>query len=354
MKRLRGIVLMVLVAVAITYWWLRPRPQHLTDAYIGERTAMVWNSLAAVRQPVATLHYGEHVGVVVRRGDQVQVRLGDGGVGWMDARALMDATLWERGTKLLEGTRKMPVQARGHTKVPTNVRVEAGRTAARLFQFGRDVPVEVLARTTAEWSQGGEEATARDASGEEQKPKQEDWLLVRGRAPFGTPRVAPTNGSPAGSAAPAAGESVEVAGWVIGRFIEADPPDVIKDYASSSGLRVLAWFELNRVPQAPGSSVEKPQYLAAGSRGGEGQPCDFTMIRVYTWGATRQRYETAYVESEFCGFLPIRVGRSPAGDPEFRFLALRDDEKEERVYRMRQTSVRRVREAGELPGRKKR
>jgi len=44
-----------------------------------------------------------------------------------------------------------------------------------------------------------------------------------------------------------------------------------------------------------------------------------------------------------CGSLPIRVGKSAAGQPEFRF-ANSDDRKNERVYRLMQTVVRRVRE----------
>ena len=51
----------------------------------------------------------------------------------------------------------------------------------------------------------------------------------------------------------------------------------------------------------------KPQYLVAGIKGGEGQPCDFTLLRFYTWGAKRQRYETAFVENDICGRMPIRV-----------------------------------------------
>ena len=83
-----------------------------------------------------------------------------------------------------------------------------------------------------------------------------------------------------------------VAGWVLARFIELDLPGPVKDYASSADLHVVAWFELNRVPD--GSGGEVPQYLVAGSHGGEGGACDFTMLRVYTWGKARKRYETAY------------------------------------------------------------
>ncbi len=345
-----GVALIVVVAAGIVYWRFRPQPQDLADSYVGERTAIVWNTLAAVRQPVATLRFGQRVGVVERRGDQVRVRLAGGEMGWLEARALMDAALWDRSSKLLEQTRKMPLQAAGHTKVPTNLRIEAGRAAPRVFQFGRDLPVEIFARTSAEVESAAEGAS-RDASGEEQKPRREDWFLIRGRAPAS--RVAPDQNNGAGSGSEA-GDSVEVAGWVVARFIELDLPDTVKDYASASGTRVLAWFELNRVPEEPGSSAQKPQYLVAVARGGEGQACDFNMLRVYTWGAARRRYETAYVESDLCGYLPLRVGRSSAGDPEFRFEAQRKDEKEERVYRMRLTSVRRVREAANPPPSKKR
>jgi hypothetical protein len=125
---------------------------------------------------------------------------------------------------------------------------------------------------------------------------------------------------------------------VLARFIEPDLPGPIRDYASSADLRVVAWFELNRVDD--GSGGQAPQYLVAGTRGGEGQPCDFTMLRVYTWGKARKRYETAYVESDLCGSLPIQVSQSPSG-PEFHF-AEADQGGTDRKYVMRQTVVRRV------------
>ena len=133
-----------------------------------------------------------------------------------------------------------------------------------------------------------------------------------------------------------------MAGWVLARFIEMNLPGPVRDYASSSAMRVLAWFELNRVADPNG---EKPQYLAAGVHGGDGQPCDFTLIRVYTWGGRRKRYETAYVESNLCGKLPILIGKTPSGDPEFRFRAEVSSGTEERRYQMHQTVVRRVRDA---------
>jgi hypothetical protein len=96
------------------------------------------------------------------------------------------------------------------------------------------------------------------------------------------------------------------------------------------------------------ASGDKPQYLAAGSHGPEGQPCDFTTLRVYTWNAKKTRYETAFIENNLCGQLPVRIAKGPNSEPEFRFHVM-DGDKNERVYRLIQTVVRRIREGGEAP-----
>jgi len=222
----------------------------------------------------------------------------------------------------------------------------------------------------ADAPQGPEENSQEEkaaAAADQEKPKQEDWLLVL-RAPDSTVSGvdAPSAGNvPAGvkpatsdavSAGPVAAESLPaavggptgpVAGWVLARFVELDLPDAVKDYASSADLHVVAWFELNRVPD--GSGGEAPQYLVAGSHGGEGGACDFTMLRVYTWSTARKRYETAYVESDLCGRLPIRIS-SDAKSPEFQFSDVNLGGAD-RTYVMVQTSVHRVRDAAAKPGR---
>ncbi len=339
MRRIWLIVPLLLLLTMVIYWKGCARSRVFPEVYVSERSATLWSSLAQVREPVATLRYGEKVAVLERKGEQVEIRTAEGVQGWLEGRLLMDPALWQRSAQLLVKTRAMPVQATGRTKVISNVRIEPGRAAARIFQFSRSTPVEVFSRAAVEWSAATEEGqpAAKEAAAEEEKPRREDWFLVRGRA---------SSGAGPGGAAGTTGKETEVtpiAGWVLARFVELDLPGPVRDYTSSARVRVMAWFELNRVPDAGGT---KPQYLVAGVRGGEGQACDFTLMRVYTWGATRQRYETAYVEGNLCGSLPIRLGKVPGtGEPEFRFTALGKTGKEERVYRMRQTVVRRVRGA---------
>jgi hypothetical protein len=199
-----------------------------------------------------------------------------------------------------------------------------------------------MGRTVADWVQVADE---KDASNEPQETKKEDWFLIRGVAT-----------RPPGEAAARAAESTNttqpgdqtapIAGWVVARFVELDLPDPVREGAASANIRPLAWFELNRVSDPAG---DKPQYLVAASRGPEGQVCDFTALRVYTWYVNKSRYETAFIENDLCGQLPVRLGKGPKGEPEFRFRVM-DGNKEERVYRLIQTVVRRVREANETSG----
>jgi hypothetical protein len=261
-----------------------------------------------------------------------------GAVGWVDGRLLMDPALWQRCEELLKRAEGLPVQASGRTKVATNLRVEPGRTAPRLYQFGRRVPVEVVARAVADWAQASDEKE----NSEPQETKKEDWFLIRGLA-----TRPPGETSARTAVQPATTEpgdqTVPIAGWVIARFLELGLPDPVREGASAANLRPIAWFELNRVEDPSG---EKQQYLLAAARGPEGQACDFSVVRVYTWNRKKSRYETAFIENELCGSLPIRIGKSATGQPEFRFVNA-DERKSERVYRLMQTVVRRVREGDE-------
>jgi hypothetical protein len=317
-------------------------------AYAAEPSAIVWNANAQVRQPVTTLHYGDRVTILQRSGDRVQVRTDAGVQGWIEVPTLMDADLWQQAAQILARARTLPVQARGHTRTISNVRLTSGRDGPRIFQFGRNEPVVVLDRTTSPAPQEGAGDTASLSA--DNASKMEYWLLVMRAAPA-APSAETVTGVTA-STLPGtsnASSAVPIAGWLLARFIELDPPQPIPDYFSAAGIRVVAWAVLNTVPD---NGESHPQYLVAGARGGEGQPCDFTLLRVYTWGAIRQRYETAYIENDVCGRMPIRVASTPAGD-EFRF-AVAADGKVERVYRMKQTSVRRVTETAATPRSKKR
>jgi len=338
MKRKLLIAVPLLALVTLLAWFFRPRHESLGEAYVSEKSVTLWSSMAQVREPLGVLHYGERVDMLAKRNDFVKVKSNAGAVGWVDGRLLMDPALWQRSEELLKRAESLPVQASGRTKVATNLRVEPGRTAPRLYQFARGVAVQVVARAEADWAQVSDEKE----NSEPQDAKKEDWFLIRGLA-----TRPPGETSARTAVQPATTEpgdqTVPIAGWVIARFLELDVPEPVRLGASAANLRPIAWFELNRVEDPSG---EKQQYLLAAARGPEGQRCDFSVLRVYTWNRKKSRYETALIENDLCGSLPIRVGKSPAGQPEFRFVNA-DDKRNDRVYRLMQTVVRRVREGNE-------
>jgi len=342
MKRKLLVAVPLLCLVGIAAWFFRPKHEYLGDAYISERSVTLWSSVAQVREPIDTLHYGDRVDVMSRRNDSVKVRTVSGVVGWVDSRLLLEPALWQRSVKLLNSAKPMPVQARGRTKVQTNLRVEPGRTAPRLYQFGRGVPIEVVARAVADWVQGDEHENARENDAQEKK--KEDWFLVRGLATR-PPGEVSARTSESNTTTQPGDQTIPIAGWVVARFVELDLPDPVREGMVSANVRPIAWFELNRVASPSG---DRPQYLVAGTRSSEGQACDFTTLRVYTWNPKRTRYETAFIENNLCGQMPIRLEKGPKGEPEFRFRQI-EGAREERVYRLTQTVVRRIREPGDVP-----
>src|SRR5215469_13707879 len=178
MKRKLLIAVPLLALVAIAAWFFRPKHESLGEAYVSEKSVTLWSSMAQVREPLGALRYGDRVDTLAKRNDFVKVRTNTGTLGWVDGRLLMDPTLWQRCEELLKRAEALPMQASGRTKVATNLRVEPGRTAPRLYQFGRGVPVQIVARATADWVQVSDE---KEGS-EPQETKKEDWFLIRGIA----------------------------------------------------------------------------------------------------------------------------------------------------------------------------
>jgi len=342
MKRKLLVAVPLLCMVALLAWIFRPKHESLGEAYVSERSLTLLSSIAQVREQVGILYYGERVEVLARRNDYVKVRTTAGVEGWVDGRYLMDPDLWQRSEKLLEQAKTMSVQARGRTKTTTNLRVQPGRSEPRLYQFMRGAEVEILGRAVEDWVQVTDEKEAAEKEAAEgEVSKKEDWYLVRGLATRPPGEGTIRNSAVMNTTQPG-DQTIPIAGWVVARFISLDLPDPVRDGTSAANVRPIAWFELNRVTDDAG---EHSQYLVAGTRSPEGQPCDFTTLRVFTWNPKKSRYETAYIENDLCGALPIRVAKGPKGEPEFRFHVM-DGAKEERVYHLIQTVVRRVREEG--------
>src|SRR5260370_17922890 len=177
MKRKLLIAVPLLSLVTLVAWMLRPKHETLGVAFVSEKAAPLLTGIAQVREQVGILHYGERVDVVGRRNDYVKVRTSAGTVGWVESRKLMEPVLWQRSIKLLDQTRGMSVQPRGRTKLSTNSRVQPGRTQPRLYQFGRNVPLEIVGRAVADWVQVPDE---KDNPNDPEETKKEDLFRLQG------------------------------------------------------------------------------------------------------------------------------------------------------------------------------
>jgi hypothetical protein len=355
-KVLLGSALLLVLVVAFYARFHHSAPP-LETAYAGSRTVTLYSTSAQVREPVATANFGDRLEVLQRFQNQVKVRTAAGVVGWIEEGDLLSTDLWETLKDLETKSATMPVVARGHTRVLSNLHIEPGRDSPRVRQLNKDIPLEVIARQTAlvvpaisnSESESADEPAPENAKPNDRKskdrkaadtkskdrkikgkpdanpnakpePKREDWWLVRAHMP----------------------DQTILAGWLLGHFVELDVPPPLPDYATSAGMHIVAWTELNRVTSNDGKP--KPQYLLLGTHGPEGQPCDFTALRVYTWGKQKDRYETAFVESDVCGKLPILKSQAagPETDLTFFFTDISNGAPERRTYQMHHTIVRRV------------
>jgi uncharacterized protein YgiM (DUF1202 family) len=379
-RKLIVVVALILIVLVGLYWKFHSSHRIADEAYAAEPTVNVWSTTAQVRQLAAEIHWGEKVEVLGHSDTFTKVRTAKGVTGWVDGRRLVDGTTWLKEEELVTKARPMPLQATGRTKVTTNLRLEPGRNSQRIYQLPGSVHVTILARATADVAPpptpksakekaaadkavadkaaADKSSTDKSAAEKPDPPKREDWLFVTVTptssssspstggvdSPQANQALLVTGNDPSQQPAGAPGAAVpQLAGWVLARFIELSLPSTLRDYMASAAVHPVAWFVLNRVQTSQG---DRSQYLVAGTTGGEGQACDFSLIRVYTWGGGKARYETAYIESDLCGYFPIIVDKPTGkGDPVFHFTALSDKEpRQERTYVMHQTSVRRVRE----------
>ncbi|MHB8540270.1 MAG: SH3 domain-containing protein [Candidatus Acidiferrales bacterium] len=306
-------VLGIIAAVAVREVRLH-RKVPLETAYVGAQGATLWNGTAEVRTPVANLSYGEPVQVYQRDGEHVLVRTKAGVQGWVSAGSLLSIALWQSAELLDKRTASMPVQARGHTRARSNLHMRPGRQWEVIATAPGDTPVEMFERQAV--ANPKRQMRAGSGSG----PRMEDWWLVRASME----------------------NSERISGWMLGRFASLDLPEPLPEYESSEGIGIVAWFAINRAVDSTGAV--KPEYLVMGTRAGEGRPCDFTLIRVYTWSPVRHRYETAFMERGLCGSLPVETtpATRPGGDARFGFRNAGPNGTENRMYEMKLTTVRRI------------
>lgn len=331
----RSLLALALALALVTAACNRGRGGPREVAYVSAAQGTLRDQVAAVFNKVGTVKNGEQVEVLDRDRRFVKVRTAAGIEGWIEQRYLVTQAVFDQLQKLAGDHDNDPVQAHGITRNDTNLHVEPGRDTEHLYQLAAGEKVTLLQRATAEKAGAtappSKVASALKKTDEPPKPVVEDWWLVH--------------------------DQHKRIGWVLGRMIDVDVPLEIAQYAE--GQRFVSFFVLNEVKDGEN---KVPQYLAALTENKDGQPFDFTQIRVFTWNVKRHRYETAYRERGLNGVLPVTVTHETfdkEGDLPVFIVRVKDDAGStvERKYKLNTPLVHRVLAPGEVvskPARRKR
>jgi len=290
-------------------------------AYISAPQAILRDRVAAIYNKVGTVKNAERVEIIDRDKRFALVRTASGMQGWMEQRYLVTQKVFDGFQALAQQQKDAVVQATAVTRNETNLHLEPGRDTDHLYQINQGAKLAILKRSLSEKRLPGVKPP-QDAP----KPM-EDWWLVR--------------------------DPENHIGWALGRMIDVDIPLEIAQYAE--GQRIIASFVLSEVQDGEN---KVPQYLVLLNENKDGQPTDYSQVKVFTWNVKRHRYETAYRE-RINGNLPVTVSHEDfekEGNLPTFTLHIPDDTSNitERKYKLNNPIVRRVLAPGEQPAKTRR
>ncbi|HZU33663.1 MAG TPA: SH3 domain-containing protein [Candidatus Angelobacter sp.] len=313
-------------------------------AYVAVTEASLRDHVSTVYNKTGVVHNGERVQILERMQNKrfLRVRSPRGEEGWIQERYLVDQATFDQFQRLAEQFKNAPAQATASTEEQVKVHVLPGRKTGYLYLLNEKQKVDLLQRQSVDRNAAPLQVQVKD---EKQKDKdadtdspdeehvkgdskappavREDWWLVR--------------------------DAQKRVGWVLGRALYLDIPSSIAEY--SEGQRIVAAFPLDEVQDGDN---KVPEYLVLLTENKDGQPYDFTQIRVFTWNARKHRYETAYRERDLAGMLPVALGRQDfekEGNLRTFTVHVKDDNGaiHDRTYKFNPPIVRRVLAPGEEP-----
>jgi SH3-like domain-containing protein len=356
-----------------------PAAPAIGEAYAGPASLNLRQDISPRSAVVATVPHGERLEIVQQRRRFYKVRTSKGAEGWTDERLLLSAAEISELRRAAEVSKSSPSQGAATTFDLLNIHTQPNRMSPSFVQVKEKETVEVIARrvTVREetephrlFVQTPRAARPEKRSKREKKrgkseiapplrpappPLPPDWLALS-RSTTARPAT-PAPSATAPSPAPLddwtmVRTSSGQVGWVLTRRLQMAVPDEVAQYAE--GRRISSYFVLG---QTRDKDVTKNIWLWTTVEQGL-QPHDFDSIRVFTWSTRRHRYETAYIERNLRGFLPVVLeqvdvpkqlrGRTDAAKlPGFTItIQKKDGKRHRRSYALWDT---RVRLSGEAP-----
>jgi hypothetical protein len=339
------------------------------EAYIGPSELPLRADLAQRAGTAAIARHGEKVGIIGKRRRFVKVRTQSGVEGWTDSRLL----LIEEDLADLEALSKkasaLPSQGEATVFDPLNVHNVPNRQSPSIFQITPSMRVQVVAHQRAPRTPYEAPAFMNPAPAVKPAPRKPkaskrvappppgpapkpppDWLA---RSGYGAETQLPQIPGPPPPPPPVYEDWSLVrandgrAGWVLARMLYMAIPDEVAQYAERA--RIVAYFPISSVQD---SGQNKPVWLWA-TRATPSPEHEFDGIRVFWWNSRRHRYESAYIERNLAGWLPILVTRDDAAQSaQFSILVReKDGSVQRRSYAYAGNRVKLVsREPGRVPG----
>ena len=311
------------------------RAPSLGEAYAGPATLQVREALLAGAEMTATLEHGDRVEIIGRRRRFVKVRTSEGAEGWVDSAQLL-------GTGEMETLRALAARAAAESSQGAatvfdllNVHTAPNRQAPSFFQMKPGMHAAVIAHQRAprvpfgpptfltEIFRPAPPPTPRKPKKPKTKPANEspppglaptvpdDWLSISGR-PDGPPATAKPP-APETVAPPLEWWTLVRAedgrtGWVLTSLLYLDIPEEVAQYAERA--RITSYYPLGQVAARSGAQKTIWLWTTLATRNVDHH---YDNLRVFTWSIRRQRYETAYIERNIRGWLPVTLLRGEGG-----------------------------------------
>jgi hypothetical protein len=295
-----------------------PRAPAIGEAYAGPATLSLRSDIPLESRTVATARHGERLEILQRRRVFIRVRTPSGAEGWTEARQLLAAADMAAMNDLAARAVKMPVVGVAVSYEDLNVHTQPSRQAPSFLLIKAKekfdvlghaaVPATDLPRAPLIPPKPKKQAPPpkKSTTGKyppppmpKPPPLPADWLELSRREEEEpveeTPSTPPARPADWSLIRTASGQI----GWVLTRRISMNIPDEVAQYAE--GRRIVSYFSLGTMMDG---DEKKNIWLWTTIADGT-HPYDFDSFRVFIWSLRRHRYETAYIERNLQGYLPV-------------------------------------------------
>ena len=284
------------------------------QVYLRDRVAPVANRVALVRN-------GEPLEVVEREHRFFKVKNSKNEIGWIEDHLVIEEPVYDQFVALGQQHEHDPVVATGVLRDALYLHLKPGRTTERFYLLAANDKLQLLVRASIPKSNSQQSPIASPKPAVNVASSPGKTAPAKGSA-SPAPALRPPVPMPAPMPLPMpvpmedwwlARDSQGHTGWLLARQLDVEIPDAIGGY--SEGQKMVGAYILDKVddPESSLPDHQVPQYLAVLNAYKDGLPYDFDQIRVFTWNVKKHRYETAYRQRNFEGYLPVEVSDAEAG-----------------------------------------